>query len=76
MSNLHNSRFQSESADQEGFTPRTWLYRLRSKKLVHQYQAIWMENGSPLLCLSQKLTDKIQLNLGENYLIKLAMRHS
>ena len=48
---------------------------LRSKKLVHQYQSIWTEHGSPLLYLSQKLIDKIQLTLGEKYRVKLAMRY-
>lgn len=47
----------------------------RSKKLVHQYQSIWTEHGSPLLYLSQKLIDKIQSTLGEKYLVKLAMRY-
>lgn len=47
----------------------------RSKKLVHQYQSIWTKHGSPLLYLSQKLTDKIQLKLGKKYLVKLAMRY-
>lgn len=47
----------------------------RSSKSAHQYQKIWSENGSPLLYHSNKLKNKVQDELGDQYLVELAMRY-
>lgn len=39
------------------------------------YQHIWQKEGSPLLINSLKLKDKLQENLGNDYVVELAMRY-
>jgi protoporphyrin/coproporphyrin ferrochelatase len=46
--------------------------RFRSSKL---YQKIWTKNGSPLLLNSLALREKLQQQLGEQYIVELAMRY-
>lgn len=46
--------------------------RFKSAKL---YQAIWKENGSPLLFHSVALRDKLQAELGNTCMVELAMRY-
>src|ERR1700757_5272432 len=62
-----------------------WLWRkllvnfiivpFRSPKSAKQYKVIWTEQGSPLLIYSQKLKDKLQKKLGDNFIVELAMRY-
>lgn len=47
----------------------------RAKKSAEAYQKIWTENGSPLLHISQKLTKKVQAQLGSNYKVVLGKRY-
>lgn len=48
---------------------------LRSKRVAKSYQAIWSEQGSPLLAYSQRLTNKLADQLGDEYQVELAMRY-
>ena len=47
----------------------------RAKKSAAAYQKIWTENGSPLLHISQKLTQKVQAQLGSEYKVVLGKRY-
>lgn len=47
----------------------------RAKKSAEAYQKIWTENGSPLLHISQKLTKKVQAQLGSEYKVVLGKRY-
>ena len=62
----------------------TWLWQpllkcvilpLRAPRSALLYQSIWMDEGSPLAVYSQRLADKLQINLGEAYKVVLAMRY-
>lgn len=46
--------------------------RFKSAKL---YQNIWTKEGSPLLLNSIQLKDKLQKQLGDKYIVELAMRY-
>ena len=48
----------------------------RSPKSAEAYASIWTKEGSPLLVESQKFCNKLQDDLGSDYLVKLAMRYS
>ncbi len=62
-----------------------WLFRqllvngliipFRVKNSTHAYQAIWTNEGSPLLHHSQQLAKKLQLKLGSSYEVQLGMRY-
>lgn len=47
----------------------------RSKKSAHAYQAIWTPQGSPLLCHSYALANKLQARLGEYMQVVIGMRY-
>jgi protoporphyrin/coproporphyrin ferrochelatase len=47
----------------------------RSFKSSKLYQAIWTAEGSPLLLNSIALKEKLQQQLGSNYVVELAMRY-
>lgn len=47
----------------------------RPSKILKAYQAIWTEQGSPLLILSQELKQALQNSLGEKFQVELAMRY-
>lgn len=47
----------------------------RSFKSSKLYQAIWTKEGSPLLLNSVLLKEKLQTQLGDNYIVELAMRY-
>ncbi len=47
----------------------------RTKKSAANYKKIWLAKGSPLRVNSEQLAAKLQLNLGTNYQVKLAMRY-
>lgn len=47
----------------------------RSPKSAKAYEKIWTEKGSPLKFYGEELTQKLQLNLGNNYEVVLAMRY-
>src|SRR3989338_6379716 len=48
---------------------------LRASYSARLYQSIWTKEGSPLLIYSQKLAEKLQKQLGENYHVALGMRY-
>lgn len=47
----------------------------RPKKSAKAYQAIWTEQGSPLLMHSKNLQNKLQLTLGSEWQVSLGMRY-
>ncbi len=47
----------------------------RAPKSAAQYKEVWTKEGSPLLIYGQKLKDKLQKHLGDNYIVELAMRY-
>lgn len=52
-----------------------FILPFRPRQSAHAYQAIWTDNGAPLLCYSQQLCDKLQNHLGTNYHVVLGMRY-
>lgn len=62
------------------FIPRWFLVNVfiapfRSKESAESYEKIWTKEGSPLLVYSQKLTEKVEHELGNDFDVKLAMRY-
>ena len=47
----------------------------RTKKSAKAYEKIWFKDGSPLFVHSKNLAHKVQACLGENHVVKLAMRY-
>lgn len=47
----------------------------RSPKSAKLYKEIWTDKGSPLLIHGEKLRDAMQIMLGENFVVELAMRY-
>ena len=47
----------------------------RSPKSAKVYQELWTEKGSPLKFYGEELTALVQAQLGDKYLVKLAMRY-
>ncbi|HEU4719446.1 MAG TPA: ferrochelatase [Bacteroidia bacterium] len=47
----------------------------RAPKSAKLYEKIWTKEGSPLLIYGNALTQKLQHSLGEDYVVKLAMRY-
>lgn len=62
-----------------------WLFRkilvniiispIRSFKSSKLYQRLWTDNGSPLMYLTKNLSDKLQIELGDDYDVLFAMRY-
>lgn len=53
----------------------TVILPFRPKQSAKAYQSIWTEHGSPLLCNSQALADKLHLALGHEWQVAVAMRY-
>lgn len=47
----------------------------RSGQSAKAYQELWTEQGSPLKIYGERLADQVQQLLGNEYLVKLAMRY-
>ncbi|HEX6298994.1 MAG TPA: ferrochelatase [Acidimicrobiia bacterium] len=47
----------------------------RPRRSAEQYRKIWTEDGSPLMIHTQALADALQRELGDEYLVKVAMRY-
>lgn len=52
-----------------------FILPFRPKQSAHAYQAIWTDQGSPLLLNGENLVKKIQAALGEKYHVALGMRY-
>jgi len=48
---------------------------LRAKKSAVKYQKVWMAEGSPLRYYSEKFTDSLQKEMGDQYFVVLGMRY-
>ncbi|MGE0266844.1 MAG: ferrochelatase [Candidatus Omnitrophota bacterium] len=47
----------------------------RAPKSSHEYKKLWTDEGSPLLVYGQKLRDRLQQSLGEEFKVVLGMRY-
>jgi ferrochelatase len=47
----------------------------RAPKSAKLYQRLWTDKGSPLLFYSESLKEKVQIALGNNFEVELAMRY-
>ncbi len=47
----------------------------RAPKSAKVYKEVWEERGSPLKFYSEDITEMLQQNLGEEYVVKLGMRY-
>jgi len=47
----------------------------RSKPTGDLYKQLWMDEGSPLKVYGQRLRDGVQAQLGDDYVVELAMRY-
>ena len=52
-----------------------FILPFRPRQSAHAYQAIWTPKGSPLICYSEQLRDKLQQRLGPDYQVVLGMRY-
>lgn len=62
------------------FIPRNLLVRglivpRRYKASANSYKAIWTEEGSPLLVYAKQAKEALQMNLGEDFIVEIAMRY-
>ena len=51
------------------------ILTLRPSKSAKLYKSVWTKEGSPLLVLSKKLTEKLKTSLGDSCEVELAMRY-
>ncbi|MEO0367390.1 MAG: ferrochelatase [Pseudomonadota bacterium] len=51
------------------------IVNVRSHKSAAAYREVWTEQGSPLLTNTMELADKTQLELGDDYVVKVGMRY-
>lgn len=47
----------------------------RSSRSAKLYKQIWTKEGSPLLTHTKNLSDKLQIEMGNNYIVDFAMRY-
>jgi len=62
-----------------------WLFRnmlfrgivapIRSRKVAKLYDELWIEDGSPLKVYGKRVADGVQDLLGDDYVVRLAMRY-
>lgn len=62
-------------AVQRNLLVRFIIAPFRAPKSAALYKKIWMQQGSPLMVYSSRMADKLSAALGEQYLVKLAMRY-
>jgi ferrochelatase len=60
--------------------PRQMLVRgiitpFRSNSSAKLYKMLWTENGSPLKYYGERVREEVQKNLGDEYIVELAMRY-
>lgn len=48
---------------------------IRARRSARLYQSIWMDKGSPLAVYTQRLAEKVQNRLGDQYKLMFAMRY-
>lgn len=51
------------------------ILRIRPKKSAKAYASVWTEQGSPLLTISKQQSAAVQAALGDEVIVKLAMRY-
>ena len=57
------------------FLVRGIIVNIRSHKSAAAYRTVWTEKGSPLMFHSVDLANKLQLSIGENYIVEVGMRY-
>ena len=60
---------------QRQFLVRGFIVPSRYRQSAELYRRLWTENGSPLLVHGQAVEQKLQLSLGSDYHVVLAMRY-
>ena len=78
-------KYLSEFLNDRRVIDLPWLWRkvlvnlvivpFRSPKSAGLYKRIWTSEGSPLLINTQNLRDSLQKNLGNAYVVEMAMRY-
>jgi protoporphyrin/coproporphyrin ferrochelatase len=78
-------RYLTEFLNDKRVIDLPWLWRkilvnliivpFRAPKSARLYKELWTPEGSPLLINTIKLTDALQLDLGENHEVEMAMRY-
>jgi ferrochelatase len=63
------------------FLPRLILVKgiivpLRASKSAEKYKSIWMPEGSPLMVFSERLRQKLQKFLGDDFEVRIGMRYA
>ncbi len=51
------------------------ILRIRPRRSAANYRKIWTEDGSPLLAITRRQAQALQVALGEDYWVKPAMRY-
>ncbi len=72
---LNDARVIDISATGRFFLVNGIIVPFRSPKSAKLYQNIWTKEGSPLLINTRSLAEKLQKELGENYIVEFAMRY-
>ncbi|MCE3046389.1 ferrochelatase [Legionella sp. 16cNR16C] len=72
---LHDKRVIDLPAVLRTILVECFILPFRPKKSAHAYQSIWGEDGSPLLRISERIAQKLQQKLGEDYVVSLGMRY-
>lgn len=72
---LTDSRVINKNWLLRNFLVRGLIVPTRIRSSSKAYQQIWTDKGSPLLTYSEKVKEKLQLQLGESYSVSLAMRY-
>ncbi len=54
---------------------RLVILPIRARRTAKLYQSIWMDEGSPLAVYTQRVAEKVQANLGDQYQVVLVMRY-
>ena len=62
-------------AVQRNLLVRGLIAPFRSKSASKLYQELWTEDGSPLKVYGYELKEKLQKEMGDAYLVELAMRY-
>src|SRR6186997_2011682 len=72
---LNDKRVIDISAIGRFFLVNFIIVPFRSFKSAKLYQHIWGDKGSPLLYYTVELKEKLQKELGNNYIVEMAMRY-
>lgn len=72
---LNDKRVIDISAIGRFFLVNTIIVPFRSPKSAKLYQNIWTKEGSPLITNTKSLAEKLQTEIGSDYIVEWAMRY-